>query len=57
MHRDPPVVAPVTPFVDTLRLLRESATGVVPVVDDDLLIGVVTIFDALDALSRHRTAR
>ena len=57
MHRDPPVVAPVTPFVDTARLLRESPTGVVPVVDDERLIGVVTIFDALEALSRHRTAR
>jgi CBS domain-containing protein len=53
MRRDPPVVAPVTPFVDTARLLRESATGMVPVVADELLIGVVTIFDALEALSRR----
>jgi acetoin utilization protein AcuB len=57
MHRDPAVVAPATPFVDAVRLLRESRTGLLPVVDDGRLVGVVTVFDALAGLSGRREAR
>jgi CBS domain-containing protein len=47
MQRDPPVVGPATPYVDALWLLRDSATGLLPVVDGGHLVGVVTAFDAL----------
>ena len=55
MHRDPPIVAPTTPLVDAVRLLRDSKTGLLPVVDDGRLVGVLTVFDALAAFSPTRS--
>jgi acetoin utilization protein AcuB len=50
MRRDPPVVAPDTPLADAARLLREWNLGVLPVVQEGELVGLLTELDAVGLL-------
>jgi acetoin utilization protein AcuB len=55
MNRDVVTASSTTTLRDCANLLRGRADGCLPVVDDDRLVGVVTISDVLDALGRGAT--
>ena len=42
MTRDPETVTPDSPVADAARIMRDHDTGIVPVVEGDRLVGVVT---------------
>lgn len=50
MTENPITVAPETPVTVAARLLLESKIGALPVRDDDTILGIFTISDALEAL-------
>ena len=50
MTENPITVAPETPVTVAARLLLESRIGALPVRDDDAIVGIFTISDALEAL-------
>jgi acetoin utilization protein AcuB len=52
MTPDPATVAPDTPILDAVRLLRQLKVGGLPVVEGETLVGIITIIDALDYLIR-----
>ncbi|HKG12927.1 MAG TPA: CBS domain-containing protein [Pyrinomonadaceae bacterium] len=52
MKEDPVAVAPATPTLDAIELMRERGVGCLPVVENGLLVGIVTAKDFLDASAR-----
>ncbi len=48
MRRDPITVPPDTPTLEAIRLMREHDIGSLPVVQDDQLIGIVTLADFMN---------
>jgi len=47
MIRDPLTVAPETPTLEALTIMRQRKIGCLPVVENDRLIGIVTAYDFL----------
>jgi len=52
MKADPVTVAPGTPTLDAIELMRARKVGCLPVVEDGTLVGIVTAQDFLDASAR-----
>lgn len=50
MTPDPITIAPETPVLDVVRLLRQHKIGGVPVVDRSAVVGIITTTDILDYL-------
>jgi acetoin utilization protein AcuB len=50
MTENPVTVAPEMPVTQAARLLLESKIGALPVRDDDNIVGIFTLSDALEAL-------
>ncbi|CAG0944842.1 A-adding tRNA nucleotidyltransferase [Anaerolineae bacterium] len=50
MSPNPVTVTPHTPIVDAAKLMRDRKFGGLPVVDDDILVGIVTETDLLNFL-------
>jgi len=50
MTENPVTVAPEMPVTAAARLLLESKIGALPVRDDDAIVGIFTLSDALEAL-------
>ncbi|MBI2529074.1 MAG: CBS domain-containing protein [Candidatus Rokubacteria bacterium] len=50
MTENPITVAPEMPVTRAARLLLESRIGALPVRDDDAIVGIFTLSDALEAL-------
>ena len=48
MKRDPITVAPDTPTVDAIRMMRKEKVGCLPVVRDGKLVGLVTEMDLIE---------
>ena len=48
MHPDPVTVAPDTPTLEAMRIMREQRVGCLPVVAGERLVGIVTVRDLLD---------
>ncbi|MCZ0914522.1 HPP family protein [Gordonia amicalis] len=51
-----PIAAPDAPVTALLPMLADSGCGAVPVLDGDLLVGIVTQTDLIAALARHTLA-
>lgn len=49
MTVDPIVIAPDDPLVEAAKLLRTYRIGSLPVVEDERLIGIITVSDLLNA--------
>ena len=52
MKREPITVAPETPTLDALLMMRERNIGCLPVVRDDRLVGIITAHDFLTVSAR-----
>jgi CBS domain-containing protein len=52
MVADPVTVAPGTPTLDAIALMREKGIGCLPVVEQEQLVGIVTSYDFLEASAR-----
>ena len=52
MKADPVTVAPDTPTLDAIGLMRARKVGCLPVVENGTLVGIVTAQDFLDASAR-----
>jgi CBS domain-containing protein len=52
MKSDPVSVSPSTPTLDAVELMRAKRVGCLPVVENGLLVGIVTAQDFLDASAR-----
>ncbi|MCB9899362.1 MAG: CBS domain-containing protein [Planctomycetes bacterium] len=52
MKRDPVTVAPSTPTLDAIALMRDRRVGCLPVVEDDRLVGIVTESDLIGVAAR-----
>ena len=52
MIPDPISVAPATPIPEAVRLMRLHHIGSLPVVENDRLVGIVTVYDLLDSSAR-----
>ncbi len=52
MKADPVAVAPATPTLEAIELMRERGVGCLPVVENGLLVGIITAKDFLDASAR-----
>lgn len=50
MTPDPITIAPETPVLDVVRLLRQHKIGGLPVVDRSAVVGIITTTDILDYL-------
>lgn len=50
MTPDPLTINPNAPIVEAARVMREKKFGGLPVVENDVLIGIVTVTDLLDYL-------
>ena len=48
MKKDPVTVAPSTPAIDAMRMMKEHRVGCLPVVDKERLVGIVTERDLID---------
>jgi acetoin utilization protein AcuB len=57
MSRGVAVVAPETPVEDAAYLMRRRKIGALPVVSDGKLVGIVTVSDLLELVSRRLGAR
>jgi CBS domain-containing protein len=61
MKTDPVTVTPQTPTLEAVASMREHKVGCLPVVEDGVLVGIVTAQDFLDASAKlfeqHLTAR
>lgn len=57
MSRGVAVVEPGTPIEDAARLMRRRKIGALPVVDGRKLVGILTVADLLDLLSRGKPTR
>jgi CBS domain-containing protein len=61
MKTDPVTVAPQTPTLEAVASMREHKVGCLPVVEDGVLVGIVTAQDFLDASAKlfeqHLAAR
>jgi acetoin utilization protein AcuB len=51
MRLDPPVVAPDTPLAEAAGLLRDESVGVLPVVEDGRLVGLLGAGDLIALLA------
>jgi universal stress protein A len=49
MYADPPTVTPITPMHEAARLLSEKKLDALPVIEDRLLVGMLTTNDVLRA--------
>jgi acetoin utilization protein AcuB len=52
MCREPLTADPFDPIEDAALRMREHKIGCLPVVEDDLVVGIITGIDLLDALLR-----
>jgi len=52
MIQNPLTVSSTTPTLEAMAIMRRDRVGCLPVVDDGLLVGIVTSFDFLDAAAR-----
>jgi CBS domain-containing protein len=52
MKADPATVAPATPTLEAIELMRARGVGCLPVVENGLLVGIITAKDFLDASAR-----
>lgn len=52
MKTDPVTVSPATPTLEAIELMRARRVGCLPVVDDGLLVGIITAQDFLAASGR-----
>lgn len=52
MKADPVTVAPTTPTLEAIELMRTRKVGCLPVVEDGALVGIVTATDFLDASAK-----
>jgi CBS domain-containing protein/gamma-glutamyl:cysteine ligase YbdK (ATP-grasp superfamily) len=52
MKADPVTVAPTTPTLEAIALMRTHRVGCLPVVEDGALVGIVTATDFLDASAK-----
>lgn len=52
MIKNPLTVTPGTTLEEAALIMRENKIGSVPVLEDDKLIGIITVTDIFDALSR-----
>jgi CBS domain-containing protein len=52
MKRNPVTVQSSTPTLEAIEIMRREKVGCLPVVDDGLLVGIVTSFDFLEASGR-----
>jgi CBS domain-containing protein len=52
MIQNPLTVTSTTPTLEAMAIMRRDRVGCLPVVDDGLLVGIVTSFDFLDAAAR-----
>jgi acetoin utilization protein AcuB len=53
MSRGVAVVSPQTPVEEAARMMRKRKIGSLPVVKDGALVGIVTVSDLLDLLTRE----
>ncbi len=56
MTRDPLTVTPDTPLREAAAILQEKKLGCLPVVENERLVGIVTVTDMLGVLLRFLTA-
>jgi acetoin utilization protein AcuB len=52
MTTDPITAGPLDPVEEVARILRSKRIGCMPVLDGDALVGIVTVTDLLDAVTR-----
>lgn len=52
MKKEPLTVAPATPTLEAVELMRSRGVGCLPVVEGGVLVGIVTAKDFLDAAAR-----
>jgi CBS domain-containing protein len=52
MITDPISVAPATPIPEAVKLMRLHHIGSLPVVENDRLVGIVTVYDLLESSAR-----
>ncbi len=50
MTKDPTTVTPETPVLDAVEILHSKKLGCVPVVENDMLVGILTVTDMLRLL-------
>ncbi len=50
MTRNPQTVTPATPLKDVVKILIEGKFGALPVIENNLLVGIITEIDLLRAL-------
>jgi acetoin utilization protein AcuB len=55
MTRDPVTVSSATPLLGALTVIQQSRFGCLPVVDDEILVGILTRGDFLGALHQLLT--
>jgi CBS domain-containing protein/gamma-glutamylcysteine synthetase len=52
MKSNPITVAPTTPVLEAVKLMRRHKVGSLPVVENDCLVGIVTVYDFLESSAR-----
>ena len=52
MKHDPVSVAPTTPVTEAVGLMRLHRIGSLPVVENDRLVGIITVYDLLESSAR-----
>ena len=48
MNPDPVSVAPTTPVAEAVELMRRRRIGSLPVVENERLVGIITVYDFLE---------
>lgn len=52
MAQDPLTIKPTTPTMEAVELMRRHKVGCLPVINDGLLVGIITAQDFLDISAR-----
>lgn len=57
MTRDPKTVSSTTPLLGAIAVMQQAKYGCLPVVDDEVVVGILTSGDLLEVLQRLLTGK